>query len=167
VKGRIRIDVVIALAVMLALVVVDAQIGRARRAAVAETAKQVEQAENELRYLAGHGAEIGQVGRFLPRPMEGDSTGDARFLSEASDAARSFHLSITKIEPAGEQQYGSYVARLYKINFEGSYSGFAGFMRFLEGIPETVIVTGLDCSSKELNTGGRHRMTLELAVVGH
>jgi len=165
-RERFRIDVVVALTVMVALIVADAQIGRARRAAALETGRRVEQTEGELRYLAGHASEIGEVVRFLPRPAGNPSDADERFLSEVSDAARGQRLAITKVEPGGEEPYGTFVARHYKMNFEGGYAGFAGFLRFLETMPETVIVTNMDCSSKDLVTGPSHRMTLEVTVIG-
>jgi Tfp pilus assembly protein PilO len=166
VKARYSLELVIALAVMVILLVADVRVARPRRLAVAETGRQVEQAEQELKYLAGHAQELGQVSQFLPQPLEAGVTGDDRFLSQVSDGARRLNLAMTKVEPAGEQPYGNYVMRRYKLHFEGSYYGFAALLRSMESMPEIVTITGLECSSKELTNTGRHRATLEVAVVG-
>ena len=165
-KARYSIELVIALAVMVILLVADLRVARPRRMAAAEVGRQVEQAETELNYLAGHAQELGQITRFLPQPLEEGATGDERFLAQVSAGARRHNLAMTKVEPAGEQEYGSYVVRRYKLQFEGSYLGFASLLQSMESIPEIVTVTGLECSSRELTNTGRHRATLEVAVVG-
>lgn len=166
VKARCSLELVIALAVMVVLLVADVRVARPRRLAAASAGRQVEQAEKELKYLAGHAEELGQITQFLPRPLEEGVTGDERFLAQVSDGARRLNLAMTKVEPAGEQPYGNYVMRRYKLHFEGSYYGFAALLQFMEGIPEIVTITGLECSSRELTNTGRHRATLEVAVVG-
>lgn len=164
-KARYSIELVIALAVMVVLLVADLRVARPRRLVAASAGRQVEQAEKELKYLAGHAQELGQIVRFLPRQLEKGVTADERFLSQVSDAARRLNLAMTKVEPAGEQPYGSYVMRRYKLHFEGSYYGFAALLQSMEGIPEIVTITGLECSSREFTNTGRHRATLEVAVV--
>lgn len=151
---------------MVVLLVADLQVARPRRQAVAAVGRQVEQAEQELRYLAGHAHELGQIVRFLPQPLEEGVTGDEHFLAQASDWAKRLNLAMTKVEPAGEQQYGDYTMRRFKLHFEGSYRGFAALLQSMESIPEIVTVTGLECSSRELTGTGRHRATLEVAVIG-
>lgn len=165
-KARYSIELIIALAVMVVLLVADLRVARPRRLAAAEAGRQVEQAEKELKYLAGHGQELGQIARFLPQPLEEGVTGDERFLAQVSAGARRQNLAMTKVEPLGEQEYGSYVLRRYRIQLEGSYGGFAALLQSMEGIPEIVTITGLECVARELTNTGRHRATLEVAVVG-
>ncbi len=165
-KARYSIELIIALAVMVVLLVVDLRVARPRRLAVAATGRQVEQAEKELRYLAGHAQELGEVARFLPQPLDEGASGEEHFLAQVSDGARRLNLAMTKVEPVGEQQYGKYIMRRYKLHFEGSYSGFASLLQSMEGIPEIVTVTGLECTSRELMNTVRHRATLEVAVIG-
>jgi len=166
VKARYSTELVIALAVMVVLLVVDLRVARPRRLAVAATGRQVEQAEKELHYLAGHAQELGEVTRFLPQPLEEGVSGEQHFLAQVSDGARRLNLAMTKVEPVGEEPYGKYTMRRYKLHFEGSYYGFASLLQAMEGIPEIVTVTGLECTSREMMNTARHRATLEVAVIG-
>jgi hypothetical protein len=166
VKARYSLELVVALAVMVILIVADVRVARPRRLAAAETGRKVEQAEQELKYLSGHAQELGQIAQFLPRPLEAGVTGDERFLGEVSDGARRLNLAMTKVEPGGEEPYGSYVMRRYRLSFEGSYYGFAALLQTMERMPEIVSITGLECSSRELTNTGRHRAMLEVAVLG-
>ncbi len=135
-KARYSLELVIALAVMVVLLVADLRVARPRRLAAAETGRQVEQAEKELKYISGHSQELGQVVQFLPQPLADGATGDERFLSQVSDGARRLNLAMTKVEPGGEQPFGSYIMRRYKLTFEGSYYGFASLLQLMEGMSE-------------------------------
>ena len=165
-KARFRLELIIALAVMLVLIVMDLQVARPRRVAAVAARQRVDQAEQALQYLAGHAAQLGEIARFLPQPLGDGATGDERFLSQVSNEARRLNLAMTKVEPGGEQPFGDYVMRRYKMNFEGSYTGFASLLRSLEGMSDIVTITGLECTSRELANAGRHRATLEMSVIG-
>ncbi|MBM3307356.1 MAG: type 4a pilus biogenesis protein PilO [Candidatus Eisenbacteria bacterium] len=165
-KARFRPEIVVALAVMLTLIVADAKVARPRRVAAAEARQRVEQYEQELRYLASHSHELAKVGQFLPQPLDENARGDERFLSGVSAEAKRLNLAFTKVEPAGEQPFGNYVMRRYKLQFEGNYQGFASLLRALETTPDIVTVVGLECVSREAIGASRHRATLEVSVIG-
>jgi hypothetical protein len=165
-KARFRLELIIALAVMLVLVVLDLRVAGPKRGAAAAAARRIEQAEQELQYLGSHGQELGEIARFLPRQPEEGITGDERFLSYVSSEARRLSVAMIKVEPAGEQPYGAYLMRRYRLSFEGSYYGFAALLRSLETLPETVTVTGFECTSREVTNTARHKATIEMSVIG-
>ncbi len=78
-KGRARLDLIVAVAILLVLVVANATIYAPKRKQLDTLADELVRAEKELLYVAGHSEALAQVADFLPQPAA--DSGDHRFLS--------------------------------------------------------------------------------------
>ena len=164
-KGRARLDLIIAVAILLALVIANATVYAPRRRALDALAADLDQTEQELQYMAGHSEALARVADYLPE-NKGEA-GDQRFLSGISAEIDGLGLSLNRVEPRGETPYGGYVRRAYKMQIEGDYEGLTSFMRYLEGLSDLTVVEEFDYRSSVLGSGSKHRASLEVSVIGY
>jgi hypothetical protein len=164
---RARLEIVIAAGILLGLLVADAAVYRPRRARLAELSQELAKAEQQLLYLAGHSSDLERVADYLPSPPPGGAVGDQLFLSRVSEELGRRRLVLSRVEPSGEKQDGQYMRRSYKFQIEGDYDDFAGFLEFVERLPEVVVVESFDYRSSEVAQSGRHRVSLTLTVIGY
>jgi Tfp pilus assembly protein PilO len=167
VRVRARPEIIIAAGILLCLLVADAAVYRPRRTRLAELAQELARAEQELLYLAGHSSDLERVARYLPDHPPSGTVGDQLFLSRVSEELARRGLVLSRVEPSGEQEDGQYVRRSYKFQIEGDYDDFAGFLDFVERLPEVVVIESFDYRSKEVTDSGRHRVNLTLTVIGY
>jgi len=158
---------VVALAMLVALLVANATVYAPRRERLKSISARADQLQREFGYLAGHTQDLKYFAEFLPGKNDRGRTGDQRFLSGVSDETRRLGITLSRIEPAGEEPYGQYVKRTYKLQIEGGYRSFVKFLEFLEGLPEVVLVTSFDLKSSALSASARSRADLEISVVGY
>lgn len=166
-RARVRIDLVVALAVLGALLVANATMYAPRRERLASISARANQLQREFGYLAGHTRDLKHFAEFLPGKNGHGQTGDQRFLSGVSAETRRLGITLARIEPVGEEPYGQYVKRTYKLQIEGSYRNLVGFLKFVEGLPEVVLVKSFDLKSSILSASPRNRADLEISVVGY
>ena len=164
-KGRARLDLIVAVAILLVLVIANATVYAPRRRELNALAKDLNQTEQELRYVAGHSDALQRVSDFLPRRTS--EAGDQRFLSGITSEIDRLGLSLNRVEPRNETPYGEYVKREYKLQIEGNYEDLRAFMAYLEGLSDIAVMESFDFRSSELGRGSRHRASLELSVIGH
>ncbi|MBD3348542.1 MAG: type 4a pilus biogenesis protein PilO [Candidatus Eisenbacteria bacterium] len=165
VKGRVRLDLIVAVAILLALAVANATVYAPRRREFRDLADNLAQTENELRYVAGHSEALARVSDYLPQRT--GEAGDQRFLAGVSAKIDELGLALNRVEPKGETAYGEYVKRSYKMQIEGDYEGLTSFMRYVEGLSDVAIVESFDCRSGVLGAGAKHRASLEISVIGY
>ena len=165
-NGRARLDLIVAVAILLALIVANAAIYAPRRRQLNDVTEHLEQAEQELLYVAGHSDALVQVEDYLPA-SHGDA-GDQRFLSEASSELDRLDVALSRIEPQGETPYGTYMRRTYKMQLEGKYKGLTSFFEYLERMSDVVLVEAFDVRSSALtSSGSKHKGSLTVAVIGY
>ena len=99
--------------------------------------------------------------------MDGVNGGEQRFLSAISDQLRDSGMILTKVEPKRAVPDGSYTRRSFKLEIEGGYRQFAGFLRYLETMPEIVEVNSFELYSKNVRRGDRHAATMVVTVIGY
>jgi Tfp pilus assembly protein PilO len=106
---------------------------------------------------------------FLPeRPEDGSNGGgEQRFLETISERLQDTGMVLTRVEPQRVREHGSYTRRVFKLEVEGRYRDFANFLRYLELMPEVVIVEGFELKSRQLSGRSRHSATLTVTVIGH
>jgi hypothetical protein len=165
VNGRVRLDLIVAVAILLALVVANATVYAPKRRHLSTLADSLEQTEQELRYMAGHSDALALVSDYLPKDSGG--AGGQRFLAGLSSELDRLDLTLSRVEPRGETPYGAYVRREYKMQIEGAYDQLCAFMEYLEGLPEVVLVEGFDYRSSQLGAWPEHRASLDVAVIGY
>lgn len=165
-RARVRIDLVMALVMLGALLVASATVYAPRREKLESTTSKVDQLQRELGYLAGHASDLRRFAEFLPAKNGDGQSGDQRFLSGVSGETRRIGLVLVRIEPVNEEPYGQYVKRTYKLQIEGSYRDFTSFLQYLEGLPEVVLVNTFDLKSSILTATPRNKADLEISVVG-
>jgi hypothetical protein len=164
---RPRAELIIAAVVLAALLVGDAMIHRPKRDALASVQRKAARAEQELLYVVSHRDELSRIQDFLPVPLEGDVQGAERFLALVNEEAGRLGAVITRVEPMGETPDGDYMQRTFKLTLEGEFSEFRGFLRFLEEIPEVVIVHSFDYRSSAISAAATHRAAITLSVIGY
>ncbi|MCK4679998.1 type 4a pilus biogenesis protein PilO, partial [bacterium] len=62
---------------------------------------------------------------------------------------------------------GSYTRRTFKLEVEGGYREFANFLRYMELLPEVVIVKSFELHSRQVRRGSKHSATLTVTVIGY
>ncbi len=164
---RPRAELIVAAVVLASLLVGDAVFYRPRREALASVQRKAARAEQELLYVVAHKEELGRIQEFLPVPLEDDVQGAERFLALVNGAAGRLGAVITRVEPLGESPEGDYMQRTFKLTLEGGFQEFRGFMRFLETIPEIVIIHSYDYRSSSISSGSTHRATITLSAIGY
>lgn len=164
-KGRVRLDLITAVAMLLVLIVANSVVYAPKRRELDTITENLKQAEKELRYVAGHSKAVALVENYLPSYAQ--DAGDQRFLGGASAELDRLGLGLARVEPQGDKPYGDYVRRSYKLQLEGSYSGFSSFLEYLEELSDVVLIESFDYRSSAAGTGSRHRANLSVSVIGY
>ena len=164
---RIRLDIIAAVAVLIALLAANSALYKPRYARLTALAKQVDRAERELLFMAGESENLTRIAQFLPGNNEDLSHTDQRFLAGLNEELGRLGLAMSRIEPVGEEPYGTYVRREYKLQIEGEYRDMSEFLEYLEGLSDVVIVETFDIRSREMVSSSRHRAHLTLSVIGY
>lgn len=164
---RKNIQLLAALAVLIAIFVLYFGVYRPRSAELAELSDRVARAEQRLSSAQLHAGDLQQSAAFLPRGGGEEGNGGQRFLSLASDELRRLGIRVNRIEPLGQESEGEFTRRQYRIQLEGRYTQIADFFEYLEALPEMVEIEGFEIRSHEVHPGDRHKATLSLWVTGH
>jgi len=164
---RSWLGVLIIVVICALLLVADATVYRPGRVKLAEMNRELAIAESEHAYVAGHSVELGRILDFLPDEVEGANEGEQQFLSNISEELQGAGMVLTRVEPRRVVQDGSYTRRAFKLEVEGGYRQFANFLRYLELLPEVVIINSFELHSKQVRRGGKHSATLMITVIGY
>ena len=149
------------------LVVADATVYRPRRVKLQELTRELAIAEGGRAYVVGHWVELDRILDFLPREVEGVNAGEQLFLSDIGEKLRDTGMVLARVDPGRVREDGSYTRRAFKLEVEGGYRQFANFVRYLELLPEVVIVNSFELHSGRTGRGSKHTATLTVTVVGH
>ncbi|MFH1689694.1 MAG: type 4a pilus biogenesis protein PilO [Candidatus Eisenbacteria bacterium] len=166
---RSWIGIAVILVICALLFVADMTVYRPRRAKLEELNQELAIAETERAYVAGHAAHLVRILDFLPKQMEGEGVneGEQQFLSRISGELQDSGMVLTRVEPQRVQQDGSYTRRGFKLEVEGGYKEFANFLRYLELMPEVVMVNSFELHSKQAGRRANHAATLKVTVIGY
>lgn len=164
---RSWLGVLIIVVICALLLVADATVYRPRRVKLAELTRELAIAESEHAYVAGHSVQLERILDFLPDKVEGVNEGEQQFLSNISQELQGAGMVLTRVEPRRVVQDGSYTRRTFKLEVEGGYRQFANFLRYLELLPEVVIINSFELHSKQVRRGGKHSATLMITVIGY
>lgn len=165
-KGRARLDLILAVAILLVLVVANATVYAPKRRKLDALADELVRAESELLYVAGHSEALARVADYLPEHSE--DSGDHRFLSGVTAELDRLDLALSRVEPQGETPYsGAYVKRGYKMQIEGDYEGMSSFLEYLESMSDVVVVDAFDYRSSVTRSDSKHRASLSVSVIGY
>ncbi len=165
VRGWIGFGVIIAICVT--LVIGDAVVHGPLREKLRSTTRALAVAEKENAYVAGHATSLEHVGDYLPREVEGVNEAEQRFLSEISETLQRSGMVLTRVEPRRVTQEGTYTRRSFKLEIECSYRDFANFLRYLEMMPEVVVINSFELNSGRLRKAKMHSATMKLTVIGY
>ena len=160
--GTVVIVVICAL-----LFVADGTVYHPRREKLAELTRELAIAESEHAYVAGHSVHLERILDFLPDEVEGVNEGEQRFLSDISEELQGAGMVLTRVEPRRVVQDGSYTRRTFKLEVEGGYKQFANFLRYMELLPEVVIVNSFELQSKQVRRASDHSATLMVTIIGY
>jgi len=149
------------------LFVADGTVYRPGRERLRELTRELAIAESEHAYVAGHSIQLERILNLLPDDVEGVNEGEQRFLSNISQELQGAGMVLTRVEPRRVLQDGSYTRRTFKLEVEGGYRQFANFLRYMELLPEVVIVNSFDLHSRQVRRGSKHSATLTVTVIGH
>jgi Tfp pilus assembly protein PilO len=149
------------------LFVADAGVYRPRRDKLNELTRELAIAETERAYVAGNATSLERIGDFLPREAEGVNEGEQRFLSDISEELQRVGMVLTKVEPQRVLSDGKYTRRSFKLEVEGGFRQFANFLRYLELMPEVVIVNEFELHSKQIRRTSNHSATMTVTVIGY
>ena len=149
------------------LVAADATVYRPRRAKLHELTRELAIAESDRAYVVGHGVQLDRILDFLPGEVDGVNDGEQRFLSNIGDKLREAGMVLTRVDPGRVQEDGSYTRRTFKLEVEGGYRQFANFLRYLELLPEVVIVNSFELHSGRAGGKSKHSAMLTVTVIGH
>ncbi len=168
-ETRSWIGIAFILVVCAVLLLADMTAYRPRREKLEELNRELAVAESERAYVAGNAAHLMRILDFLPKPTEGEGVneGEQQFLSRISEELRDSGMVLTRVEPERVEEDGSYTRRTFKLEIEGGFREFANFLRYLELMPEVVIVNSFELHSKELGRRTQHSATLKITVIGH
>jgi Tfp pilus assembly protein PilO len=164
---RSWLGVLIIVVICALLLVADATVYRPRRVKLAELTRELAIAESEHAYVAGHSVQLERILDFLPDKVEGVNEGEQQFLSNISQELQGAGMVLTRVEPRRVVQDGSYTRRTFKLEVEGGYRQFANFLRYLELLPEVVIINSFELHSKQVRRGSKHSATLMITVIGY
>lgn len=149
------------------LLVADATVYRPRKARLSDLNRELAVAETEHAYVAGHSTHLERILDFLPESPEGTNGGEQQFLEKISERLQDTGMVLTRVEPQRVRPHGAYTRRGFKLEVEGRYRGFANFLRYLELMPEVVIVESFELRSRQLGGRSKHAATLIVTVIGH
>lgn len=151
------------------LFLADAVAYRPRRIKLEELNRELAVAETERAYVAGHSEHLVRILDFLPKQVEGEGVneGEQQFLSRISQELQDAGMDLTRVEPKRVTQDGSYTRRVFKLEVEGGFKEFANFLRYLELMPEVVVVNSFELYSRQAGRRDKHAATLNVTVIGH
>lgn len=164
---RSWIGFVIIVAICVILIVANVTVFGPSREKLRAMTRELAIAEMERAFVANHSTDLERILDFLPEEPEDANGGEQRFLSSISEKLRSMGMVLTRVEPRRVQPEGSYTKRVFKLEVEGSYRQFANFLRYLELMPEVVIVNSFELHSKQVRRGSNHSATLMVTVIGY
>ena len=164
---RSWLGVVVIVVICALLVVADGTLYRPRRERLRELTRELAIAESEHAYVAGHSIELERILDLLPADVDGVNEGEQRFLSNISQQLQGTGMVLTRVEPRHVQEDGSYTRRTFKLEVEGGYREFANFLRYMELLPEVVIVKSFELHSRQVRRGSKHSATLTVTVIGY
>ena len=157
----------IVIAICAVLVVANFSIYLPARRKLASVSSELAVSESEQAFVAGHATDLERVLDFLPEKVDDANGGEQHFLSKISEELQSLGMVLTRVEPRKVQQEGSFTHRTFRLEMEGEYREFANFLRYLELMPEVVIVNSFDIHSKQVRREGDHSATLTVTVIGY
>ena len=164
---RSWLGVVVIVAICALLLVADGTVYRPRRERLRELTRELAIAESEHAYVAGHWMQLERILELLPDDAEGVTEGEQQFLSNISRQLQGAGMVLTRVEPRRVVEDGSYTRRTFKLEVEGGYRQFANFLRYMELLPEVVIVNSFELRSRQVRRGSNHTATLTVTVIGH
>ena len=145
------------------LLIANAVVYRPRSTELRTVSCALARIESELVYLAGHGQDFLRAGDYVPAGNEG---GERHFISLLNDELARLGLTLTKIEPSGEEALGGYVRRSYKLHIRGNYNEIVQLLEYLERLDDVVVLKSFDIKSREVMGGSGHQMNLAFDVIG-
>jgi Tfp pilus assembly protein PilO len=161
------LGVVVIVVICALLFVADGTLYRPRRERLRELTRELAIAESEHAYVAGHSIELERILDLLPADVDGVNEGEQQFLSNISQQLQGAGMVLTRVEPRRVQEDGSYTRRTFKLEVEGGYREFANFLRYMELLPEVVIVKSFELHSRQVRRGSKHSATLTVTVIGY
>ncbi len=164
---RSWLGLVVILVICALLFVADGTVYRPRRERLRELTRELAIAESEHAYVAGHSIQLERILDLLPDEVEGVNEGEQQFLSNISQELQGAGMVLTRVEPRRVGQDGSYTRRTFKLEVEGGYRQFANFLRYMELLPEVVIVNSFELHSRQVRRGSKHSATLMVTVIGY
>jgi Tfp pilus assembly protein PilO len=165
IRGWIGFTLVIA--IFIVLVVANFSIYLPARQRLASISRELAVSETERAFVAGHATDLERVLDFLPEEVEEANGGEQHFLSKISEKLQALDMVLTRVEPRKVQQEGPFTRRTFRLEMEGEYRDFANFLRYLELMPEVVIVNSFDIHSKQVRREKEHSATLTVTVIGY
>ena len=164
---RSWLGVAVTVVICALLFVADGTLYRPHRERLRELTRELAVAESEHAYVAGHSIYLQRILDLLPDDVEGVNEGEQRFLTSISRQLQGAGMVLTRVEPRRVVQDGSYTRRIFKLEVEGGYRQFANFLRYMELLPEVVIVNSFELHSKQVRRGSTHSATLMVTVIGY
>ncbi|MCK4511019.1 type 4a pilus biogenesis protein PilO [bacterium] len=149
------------------LFVADGTVYRPERERLRELTRELAIAESEQAYVAGHSIQLERILDLLPNEVEGVNEGEQRFLSNISQELQGAGMVLTRVEPRRVLQDGLYTRRTFKLEVEGGYREFANFLRYMELLPEVVIVNSFELHSRQVKRGSKHSAKLMVTIIGY
>jgi hypothetical protein len=164
---RSWLGVVVTVAICALLFVADGTLYRPHRERLRELTRELAVAESEHAYVAAHSIYLQRILDLLPDDDDGVNEGEQRFLSNISQRLQSSGMVLTRVEPRRVVRDGSYTRRAFKLEVEGGYRQFANFLRYMELLPEVVMVNSFELHSRQVRQGSEHSATLMVTVIGY
>ena len=164
---RSWVGFVVILIICALLFVADGAVYSPREAKLAELIRELSTAETERAYVAGHTTQLDRISDFLPEPVEGINEGEQQFLSKISEKLQDYSMVLTKVEPKRVVQDGQFTRRTFKLEVEGGYRQFANFLRYLELLPEVVVVNSFELNSRQVRRASKHSASMTVTVIGY
>ncbi len=164
---RSWLGVVVIVVICALLLVADGTLYRPRRERLRELTRELAIAESEHAYVAGHSIELERILDLLPADVDGVNEGEQQFLSNISQQLQGAGMVLTRVEPRRVEEDGSYTRRTFKLEVEGGYREFANFLRYMELLPEVVIVKSFELHSRQVRRGSKHSATLTVTIIGY
>ncbi|MBN2566135.1 MAG: type 4a pilus biogenesis protein PilO [Candidatus Eisenbacteria bacterium] len=155
------------LAICALLIAGDAAVFRPARVRLHELNSALAISQNESTYLKANPEHFELVASFLPQKSDDPNGGEQRFLSKISERIKSAGMTMTDVEPRKVTEDGSYTRRQFKLEVKGEFREFASFLRYLETMPEVVLINSFDLTSGTLRKQDSHSATMTLTVIGY
>jgi Tfp pilus assembly protein PilO len=149
------------------LVVANFTVYLPARQRLAAVSHELAVSDSEQAFVAGHATDLERVLDFLPEKVDDPNEGEQHFLSQISAKLQSLDVVLTRVEPRKVQQNGSFTERTFRLEMEGGFRQLANFMRYLELMPEVVVVNSFEIHSKQVRQAEDHSATLTVTVIGY